>query len=65
MKEYRTVEEIREEAKQQTISWYKTLCKVFSNHPTMEISCKMSDTALTLVKQYGLTWDEVEALEIA
>ena len=65
MREYRTVEEIREEAKQSNIRFYKMLAKMFSNHPTMEISSKMSDTALVLVKSYGMTWDEVEALEIA
>lgn len=65
MREYKTVEEIREEAKQQNIRWYKMLSEMFNNHPTMEISSQMSDTALVLVENYGMTWNEIEALEIA
>ena len=65
MREYRTVEEIREEAKQGNIAMYKKLASMFNNHPSMELSSMMSDLALALVKYYGLTWDEVEDLEIA
>lgn len=64
MREYRTVEEIREDAKQNNIARYKKLASMFNNHPSMELSSMISDLALTLVKSYGLTWAEVEAIEI-
>ena len=64
MREYRTAQEIREDAKQSNIARYKKLAIMFTNHPSMELSNMMSDLALTLVKSYGLTWGEVEALEI-
>ena len=53
----------REEAKQQQIAWYTKLAKMFANHPTMEICAEMSDLSLVLVNSYGLTWEQVEALE--
>ena len=65
MREYRTAEEIREDAKQSNIARYKKLVSMFANHPTMEISAAMDDLALVLVKSYGLTWEQVEALEVA
>lgn len=63
MREYRTVEEIREEAKQGNIARYKMLARMFNKQPSMEISSMMSDLAIALVKSYGLTPEEVEALE--
>ena len=45
------------------IARYKKLAKMFENHPSMELSPMMSDLALVLVKSYGMTFDEVEALE--
>lgn len=65
MREYRTAEEIREDAKQSNIARYKKLANMFGNNPSVELSSMMGDLALTLVKSYGLTWDEIEALEIA
>ena len=55
----------REEAKQEQIARYKKLAKMFSDHPTMEISSEMSDLSIVLVDSYGLTWEQVEALEAA
>lgn len=63
MRECRTVEEIREDAKQSNIARYKKLAVMFGNNPSMQLSSMMSDLALVLVKSYGLTWGEVEALE--
>ena len=65
MREYKTTTEIIEEAKQGNIEFYRTLARMFNANPSMEISTMMSNTALTLVKSYGLTWEEVERLEIA
>ena len=63
MKQYRTAKEIREDAKKGNIERYKKLAKMFENHPSMELSSMMSDLALVLVKSYGMTFEEVEALE--
>lgn len=63
MREYRTVEEIREETKQGNIARYKKLAKIFDKQPSMEISSMMSDLAIVLIKSYGLTPAEVEELE--
>lgn len=63
MREYRTVEEIREEAKQGNIARYKKFAKMFDKQPSMEISSMMSDLAIVLIKSYGLTPAEVEELE--
>jgi hypothetical protein len=51
--------------KELEIARYKKLAIMFSNHPTMEVSAAMSDLSLVLVNQYGLTWEQVEALEVA
>lgn len=65
MREYRTAEEIREDAKQSNIARYKKLANMFANDPSMEISAEMSDLALVLVKSYGLTWGDIDTFEIA
>ena len=47
------------------IARYKKLAIMFANHHSMEISAAMDDLSLVLVNQYGLTWEQVEALEVA
>ena len=59
----RKAKEIRKNKKKGNIERYKKLAKMFENHPSMEISSMMSDLALVLVKSYGMTFEEVEALE--
>lgn len=51
--------------KELEIARYKKLAIMFANHPSMEINAAMSDLSLVLVNQYGLTWEQVEALEVA
>lgn len=63
MREYKTVEEIREEAKQGAINHYRKLANMFNNHPSMELSSMMSDRPLELHKLWGLSWEQIEALE--
>ncbi len=64
MREHRTAEEIREDAKQSNIARYKKLAEMFANHPTVEISAEMSNLSLVLVNRFKLSWEQVEALEV-
>lgn len=47
-----------------TVRTYKAMAERFANNPSMELSVEMDKRAQFLVKECGLTWDEVEALEI-
>lgn len=40
-------------------------CKYFADHPSMEASIYSSEKAEYLVDQFGYTWEQIEALEIA
>lgn len=51
--------------KKQAIERYKTLAVMFSNKPSMELTSMMCDLADRLVKVFGLTYTEIEELEIA
>lgn len=64
-REFKNVQELLDWSKERKISYYRDLAKRFSEAPSMELSVIMSDTADTLVKYFGLSWDEIEALEIA
>lgn len=64
-REFGNVEEIREWSKEGNISYYRNLAKRFSEAPSMELSVIMSNMADILIKHFGLTPDEIEALEIA
>lgn len=48
----------------QAVDAYKTACKLFANHSTMANSIYCSEKAETLIKRFGYTWEQVEALEI-
>jgi hypothetical protein len=47
------------------IAEYKKLSAMFEQHPSMELSTMMSDRAEVLVKQFGMTWEQIEELELA
>lgn len=64
-REFNSAEEIREWSKEGNINYYRNLAKRFSEAPSMELSVIMSDMADILIKTFGLTPDEIEALEIA
>lgn len=51
--------------KDQAIKTYKLAVEYFTTHPTMEASNYCHSKAEILVNQYGYTWEQVEALEIA
>lgn len=55
--------EINNFVKSQAVESYKTACKYFANHPTMEASVYASDLAERLVNKFGFTWFQVEELE--
>lgn len=57
--------DIDEFLKNQAIKAYKTAVEYFSTHPTMEASIYCDSKAEELVNQFGYTWEQVEALEIA
>lgn len=50
--------------KEQAINDYKTAVEVFAINHTMEASILCDDKAGYLVENFGLTWEEVEQIEI-
>lgn len=61
----KTSEQMKQGSKESSIRYYKLLTKCFIAHPTFEASCVMSDMADILVKSFGLTWNEVEQIELS
>ena len=51
--------------KDQAVEAYEKAVEYFTTHPTMEASNYCHSKAEILVNQYGYTWEQVEALEIA
>lgn len=64
-KHFRNYEELENWNRNGHIAEYRKLAEMFSRNPSMELSCMMSDRAEVLVKEFGLTWEQVEQLEIA
>lgn len=50
--------------KKQAIDRYKMFCTMFANKPSMELAVMMSDHADRLHTVFGLSYDEIEAIEI-
>lgn len=63
MRNYKTAKEIREEAKQGNINYFKKLVAMFNDKASMELSIMMSKQADILVNIYGLSWNEIDRLE--
>lgn len=63
--DFRDYDEMNEWNKNGHITEYRKLAEMFSRCPSMELSNMMSDRATVLVESFGLTWAEIEALEIA
>lgn len=61
---FKNAAEIKEFNKQGNVNHYKTLAKLFVNNPTTELSSMMSNIADTLVNVFGMTYAEIEAIEI-
>lgn len=62
---FKNYEEFYNWKKEGHVRWYKTLMKVFINNPTMECSSRLSDQSVLLHDKYGLSWDEIEEIEIS
>ena len=63
--EFKNHQELKDWNKQGHINHYKKLAKMFSNNPTMELNVMMCKCADVLVKQFGLTYNEVEQIELS
>ena len=56
--------EIEAFLEKQAIEAYKTACKIFASHSTMENSIYCDEKAQILVNNFGYTWEQIEQLEI-
>ena len=63
-RKYNNVAEIKEQNKLGNIEYYKKLYIAFLNNPNMAANNLLCDQADTLVRVFGMTYDELEALEI-
>ena len=63
--EFKNYQELKDWNKQGHINHYKKLAKMFSNNPTMELNVMMCKCAVILVKQFGLTYNDVEQIELS
>ena len=63
--EFKNYQELKDWNKQGHINRYKKLAKMFSNNPTMELNVMMCKCADILVKQFGLTYNDVEQIELS
>ena len=61
---FKTKEEIDEFIKSQAIDSYCKSVEYFANHPSMEASSIASDKAQQLADNFGISWEEIETLEI-
>ena len=62
--EFKNHEELKNWNKAGHIREYKKLAEMFDKNPSLEISSVMSDRAKVLHKIFGMSWDEIEELEI-
>lgn len=58
-------QEIEKFLEKQAVDAYRTACKIFNSHMTMEASINASRHAEKLVKQFGYTWEQVEEIEFS
>lgn len=56
--------EIDDYLKQSAINTYRTACKLFAEQPCMEYAKYAADKADALHTVHGLTWTEIEEIEI-
>ena len=63
--EFKNYQELKDWNKRRHINHYKNLAKMFSNNPTMELNVMMCKCADILVKQFGLTYNDVEQIELS
>lgn len=61
---FHNTEEIDSFVKKQAVDSYKKAVQLFKNHSTLANSSLCDEKAERLVKYFGFTWEQVEALEI-
>lgn len=61
---FNSKEDIDSFIKKQAIDHYKMLCAMFANKPSMELSFMMSDRARELHDIHGMSYEEIETLEL-
>ena len=61
---FNSEKEIDEFIEKKAVDSYKTACRIFARHSTMEASKICSEIADRLVKQFGYTWEQIEEIEI-
>lgn len=57
-------EEIDNFLEKQAVDAYKLACSVFATHSTVANSLLVDEKAERLVKFYGYTWEQLEAIEL-
>lgn len=62
---FNSTADIDEFIKEQTINKYIALCKMFANHPSMELIAVMTPYEEKLHNEFGLSYSEIEALELS
>ena len=61
---FKNEQEIDAFIEKQAVDGYKRDVKLFAADPSMEGSIAAGESAERLVKQFGYTWEQVEAIEI-
>lgn len=56
--------EIDNHIKEKAIDRYKMMCRMFARDSSMELSILMSEQADRLHNQFGMDYNEIEAIEI-
>ncbi len=65
MSTFENYDEMYEWLKNGHIAEYRKLSEMFSCNPSIELSNLMSARADVLVQHFGLTWEQIEELEVA
>ena len=61
---FKTEKEIDDFHRKNAVESFRKSVEYFAKHPTMEASIYSGERAENLVKNYGYTYNEVEAIEI-
>lgn len=61
---FNSTEEIDNFLKEQALNAYRVACELFARESTMETSIYCDEQAERLVKYFGYSWEELEAIEI-
>lgn len=61
---FKSKNDIDNHIKNLAIERYIKLSRMFSKHPSMELSTLLSDLSIKLHDQYNLAYNEIELLEI-